>query len=175
MIGAGGVFAGTNPSYTHFELSHHIKTARVTFLISEPEILDNLLLAAKDNDVPTTKVWVFNTDGRPLPPGRQSWTDLLNYGEEDWVRFDDLDTCKNTTAARLFSSGTTGLPKAAVISHYNLIAQHELVFEVQKQPYEVRSPSVLNTTMRMPNHLHPDFAYCGGANVPCFCCALNTY
>ncbi|KMP03203.1 4-coumarate-CoA ligase 2 [Coccidioides immitis RMSCC 2394] len=137
VIGAGGVFAGTNPSYTQFELSHHIKTARVNFLISEPEILENVLLAAKDNNIPSSRVWVFNTNGRPLPPGCSSWTDLMNYGEEDWVRFNDLDTCKNTTAARLFSSGTTGLPKAAVISHYNLIAQHELVFGVISLPYEI--------------------------------------
>ncbi|KAK3066980.1 hypothetical protein LTS18_001372, partial [Coniosporium uncinatum] len=30
---------------------------------------------------------------------------------------------------RLFSSGTTGLPKAAITTHLNLIAQHELVYE----------------------------------------------
>ncbi|EEP79425.1 hypothetical protein UREG_04271 [Uncinocarpus reesii 1704] len=137
VIGAGGVFAGTNPAYTQFELAHHIKTARVSFVISEPEILENVLLAAKDNDVSSSRVWVFNTNGRPLPAGRRSWTDLLNHGEEDWVRFDDLETCKSTTAARLFSSGTTGLPKAAVISHYNLIAQHELLFEVAPVPYQI--------------------------------------
>ncbi|KAI1921808.1 hypothetical protein LOZ12_002127 [Ophidiomyces ophidiicola] len=137
VVGAGGVFAGTNPSYTQFELSHHIKTARVSFLISEPEILENALLAAQDNKLCPSKIWVFNTNGRPVPPGRNSWKDLLNYGEDNWVRFDDLEKCKTTTAARLFSSGTTGLPKAAVISHYNLIAQHELVFGVVKLPYEI--------------------------------------
>ncbi|KLJ05654.1 hypothetical protein EMPG_09366 [Blastomyces silverae] len=123
-VGAGGVFAGTNPGYTQFELAHHIKTAKVSFLISEPEILDNLVAAARDTNIPTSNIWVFNTKGRPVPPGHKSWTELLKHGEADWVRFDDSETCKNTTAARLFSSGTTGLPKAAVISHQNLIVQH---------------------------------------------------
>ncbi|THX36379.1 hypothetical protein D6D11_09447 [Aureobasidium pullulans] len=34
----------------------------------------------------------------------------------------------------LFSSGTTGLPKATQISHYNLVAQHVLVHENPQHP-----------------------------------------
>jgi 4-coumarate--CoA ligase len=45
------------------------------------------------------------------------------------VRFDDYETCANTCAMRLFTSGTSGLPKAATSSHLNFIAQHELLFE----------------------------------------------
>lgn len=67
----------------------------------------------------------------------RSWKELLNNGEEDWVRFDDLNTVRQTTAARLFSSGTTGLPKAVIITHYNLIAQHEIVLSVNSRPYPV--------------------------------------
>lgn len=137
-IGAGGVFAGTNPGYTQFELAHHIKTGKVSFLISEPEILDNLAAAARDNNIPASNIWIFNTQDRPLPPGHKSWTELLKHGEEDWVRFDDPETCQNTTAARLFSSGTTGLPKAAVISHQNLIGQHTVVNETRSVDYQVR-------------------------------------
>ena len=137
IVGAGGVFTGTNPSYTQFELSHHIKTAKAKFLISEPEILNNLLSAAEDNKVPRSNIWIFNTQGQSLPDGFRSWRELLTHGEADWVRFNDLETCKTTTAARLFSSGTTGLPKAAEISHRNLIAQHTLVYEAQPQPYQV--------------------------------------
>lgn len=66
----------------------------------------------------------------------------MHHGEEDWVRFNDLKTAEETTAARLFSSGTTGLPKACKISHYNLIAQHELVFEVHPRPYRVSCHSL---------------------------------
>ncbi|OAP55592.1 hypothetical protein AYL99_10565 [Fonsecaea erecta] len=58
--------------------------------------------------------------------------------KRDWIRFDDEQVSKRTTAARLFSSGTTGLPKAAALSHYNLIAQHTLVNETQPIPYEPR-------------------------------------
>ena len=44
---------------------------------------------------------------------------------------------KKTTAARLFSSGTTGLSKAGTLSHYDLIAQHCQINEWRPNPYDV--------------------------------------
>src|SRR5277367_4233246 len=48
IVAAGGIFAGTNPSYTHFELVHHIKTSRTKFFITEPEMLNSVLAAAQE-------------------------------------------------------------------------------------------------------------------------------
>ena len=95
------------------------------------------MAAAKECAIPQSNIWIFDVLGNPLPSGYKSWNELLTHGENDWVRFDDEETCKNTTAARLFSSGTTGLPKAAVLSHYNFIAQHTLVHEIAPTPWRV--------------------------------------
>lgn len=138
IIAAGGVFAGTNPSYTPFELVHHIKTAQTKFLLTEPEMMDQIKDAAKQSGIRDSKIFILNFLGQKIPAGFKPWTFLLEHGEKDWVRFDDEHTAKTTTAARLFSSGTTGLPKAAMLSHYNLIAQHTLVHEYVKKPYPVR-------------------------------------
>lgn len=72
-----------------------------------------------------------------LPGEFQSWRSLLEHGERDWVSFDKLERARDTTAMLLFSSGTTGLPKPAMLSHYNLVAQHTLVYEYQPRPYLV--------------------------------------
>ena len=129
IIGAGGVWAGTNPAYTEYEITHHLKTAKVKFLISEPEILPPLAKAAKACGIPSERTWIFHPQPQQqVTPGYASWTSLLTQGEEDWVRFDDLQTCRTTDAVRLFSSGTTGLPKAIRGTHRNFIAQHECVF-----------------------------------------------
>ncbi|OXV05486.1 hypothetical protein Egran_06746 [Elaphomyces granulatus] len=135
IIGAGGVYTGTNPAYTSFELQHHLKTAKTRFIISEPEVLGPVLVAIREANIPPGNIWIFDVLGQQLPPGIPSWKELLTHGEEDWLRFDNLKTAQETTAARLFSSGTTGLPKAVVISHRNLVAEHELVFEVNQRPY----------------------------------------
>lgn len=138
VIGAGGVATGSNPAYTRAELAHHIRTAKVNFLISEPEIMQNLSAAAEETGIPMSRIWVFDTTAaQRIPEGFRSWRTLLEHGEQDWIRFDDLATSENTTAARLFSSGTTGLPKAVMLSHLNLIAQHTLVFEAFPRSYDV--------------------------------------
>lgn len=137
IIGVGGVFTGTNPSYTAAELSHHIKVSNSKFLISEPDILQPLLAAAKENKVPKENIWIFDPIGQPIPSGHRSWRELLNSGEQDWVRFSDVETAKTKAAARLFSSGTTGLPKGADLTHYNFISQNELTTKANPRPYTV--------------------------------------
>ena len=140
IIAAGGVFAGTNPAYTQYELTHHFKTAAAKFVVTEPELLPAVLAAAKEYHIEQASIRIFNPINQAIPDGFSSWQTLMECGERDWVRFDDEKTSKSTTAARLFSSGTTGLPKAASLSHYNLIAQHTLVNETNRPPYEVRNP-----------------------------------
>ncbi|KAI9640872.1 hypothetical protein NHQ30_010713 [Ciborinia camelliae] len=76
-----------------------------------------------------SNIWIFDVLGQDIPDGFKSFKEPMNHGETDWVRFNNKKTCSETTATRLFSSGTTGLPKAAARSHYNLIAQHTLVYE----------------------------------------------
>lgn len=148
IVGAGGVFTGTNPSYTSFELEDAIKTARIEFLVVQPELLNNALVAAETCGIPQSRILVFDTSEQTVPEGLQSWRSLLETGEEDWVRFDDKGTSEITDAARLFSSGTTGKPKGICMSHYNLVAQHTLVMEHKPRPYEV---SLLTKPGRPPS------------------------
>ena len=138
IIGAGGIFTGTNPSSTSFELAHHMRASHTKFVITEPEMLEAVLAATKECKVAKSNILIFNVLDQAVPGGFSSWKTLLSQGEEDWVRFDDIETAKKTEAARLFSSGTTGLPKAAMISHHNLIAQHTLYWEDDKRDYSIK-------------------------------------
>lgn len=143
IIGAGCIYTGTNPSYTPAELDHAMRASGAKFLISEPELLPSLLAAAgkQGNLLPRSKIRVLDSTDEQrgkIPQGFSSWRELLQHGEEDWVSFDDEETSRNTTAMLCFSSGTTGLPKAAQISHFNLVAQHTLAFEYQRRPYAIR-------------------------------------
>ncbi|KAK3697266.1 hypothetical protein LTR37_017578 [Vermiconidia calcicola] len=122
LVAAGCVFSGVNPAYTPYELAHTLKIAKIK-----------------------SKIMMFNPNGEKAPSGFKQWNDLFQHGEEDWCRFDDLETSRTTSTARLFSSGTTGLPKATDLSHYNLIAQHTLVFETVPRLW--RTKSILNLPM----------------------------
>ncbi|KAF2728920.1 4-coumarate-CoA ligase-like protein [Polyplosphaeria fusca] len=150
ILAFGGVFAGSNPSHTPFELAHAFNTADVRALVVEPELLPNVLKAANQVGIPRERIFVFDHHATLSPEwspsenwgeglgsedkwgGVKSWRSLMVHGEGDWVRWDDEARSKDTTAARLFSSGTTGLPKAVEMTHYNFVAQHTMVVEHNK-------------------------------------------
>lgn len=63
------------------------------------------------------------------------FSDLLSHGQSDWVRLTDESMASNTPAAYYLTSGTTGLPKLATLSHYSLKHQHQSLYE--KVPHDV--------------------------------------
>ncbi|KAF2171043.1 hypothetical protein M409DRAFT_19016 [Zasmidium cellare ATCC 36951] len=131
IVGAGAVFVGTNPGYTDFELQHALKVSHAKLIITEDELVGTLLKAGRDVDISPSQVLLFaDQDQSPL----RSWRSLLQHGEQDWVSFDDENLSKSTTAFLMFSSGTTGLPKAAQVTHHNLIAQHTILYDNPRHP-----------------------------------------
>lgn len=148
IVAAGGVFTATNPAYTAREMEYHIKASNAQFIITEPEMLPTILEVANKSDINIKDIWIFHPlKDQKVPAGQKSWEELLTKGESDWVRFDDERLAREATAFRLFSSGTTGLPKAVDISHLNLMAQHVAVSEFKPKPYEVRNDESIFDTL----------------------------
>jgi 4-coumarate--CoA ligase len=139
-VGAGGIFSGTNPAYQLYEIRHHIRTAQVKFFIVEPELLAPILEATTLENIPRDRIFIFNARaGQVVPSGFRSWEWLLEQGEDDWVRITDLEELQSTQVARLNTSGTTGLPKTAMQSHYNATSWHTMMLEIGQVPWEVRN------------------------------------
>ncbi len=157
ILGAGGVYAGSNPSYQFFELDHLFKLAEPTFIITSQDLLPNVLAAASSSKIPPRDIFCLDvvslnvlgsTLSPPTPPrvsGDCIWrgdgatprnvAELLDYGEEDWLRMSNEEDARAAPAAYFTTSGTSGLPKAAIISHAALISHHKCIY--QDVPYQV--------------------------------------
>ena len=138
IIGAGACFVGANPAYTYLELRHLFSLSRVKLIIVEPDLLTNLLPAALDCGIPESSILTFASDGQQDCRGLQSWKSLLQHGEQHWVHFKDQSEAKGTVATLSLTSGTTGLPKAAALSHYAHVAQGVLLSNSKEKGYEVQ-------------------------------------
>ncbi|CAG5179422.1 uncharacterized protein ALTATR162_LOCUS9247 [Alternaria atra] len=141
IIGAGAIYTGTNPGYTRWEIEHALRSSGAKMVICDEEVLSNgMTVAAEACGLSTEQILTLDDTAiqdslQQLMDGHRSWRTLLTHGEADWQRFDDEKTSRETVAGLFFSSGTTGLPKLTKLSHYNLIAQHMLIFEANPRPY----------------------------------------
>lgn len=141
IIGAGGRFTGCNPAYTASELGHQIRLTRARFLITEPEVLSKVATAVESFALSPSSVFVLDNTDKEIPIHWNSIQDLFKHGETDWVKCQTVEEARHTTAALLLTSGTTGLPKAARISHYCFVMMNLTLNDSARKPYEVRCSS----------------------------------
>jgi len=110
---AGGIPTLLNPTYRQREVRYQLENSGAAFLITDGAILGDIALAGLPN-----LRRVYTT--RQPSSGAENFTDLLRPTTA--ILPAPSRSSKETIAALPYSSGTTGLPKGVMLSHYNLVA-----------------------------------------------------
>ncbi|MCZ6645072.1 MAG: 4-coumarate--CoA ligase family protein [SAR324 cluster bacterium] len=108
----GGTNTTVNPLYTVDELARQLKDCGAKYLITIELFLENAKQAAQQCGV--EKIFVFGEAEGAIP-----FAELLdNDGEPPQVTLN----LKEDLAVLPYSSGTTGIPKGVMLTHYNMVA-----------------------------------------------------
>ncbi|KAF5712498.1 4-coumarate ligase [Fusarium mundagurra] len=123
-ICAGGVFTGANPIYTTMELTRHLRTSEAKCIFTDLQRLDTVVQAANTVGLPKTSIVIVDQSCETRLCGYHGINDLLDV-VYSWEVIHDPEVLADKTAVLNFSSGTTGNPKACMITHRNLVANSE--------------------------------------------------
>jgi 4-coumarate--CoA ligase len=155
ILMAGGIFTGANPGYVARELAYQLKNADAKFLFCADGSLELGLEAAQSIGMGKERIFLFDDlvfEGiNTSRLGVRNWKTLIEpeaVGKSfKWYEPEDP---KDTICCLNYSSGTTGVPKGVMITHYNYVSNAKQFAHLQQlhpdEPEKTKKAYVLQPT-----------------------------
>jgi len=117
---AGAILVPMNPLFKESEVEYEANDAGVeTIIVSQPEYPN--VAAIKDKTNLKNIIVIEQNEKKPeTPKGTIGWSELMIKTSPDPPEYSF--NSKEDLAALVYTSGTTGLPKGTMLTHYNMVS-----------------------------------------------------
>lgn len=131
ILKAGGRVTAVSPLYTEHELEYQLNDCGAEFVIAYDSYLDkirNVKDRTRIRHVIITSIFDYTPDYHKNPPeiaGTTQFLTLVKNTKPDKKRLEEIAKNikpKKDVALYQYTGGTTGLPKGAMLTHFNLVA-----------------------------------------------------
>ena len=162
VLRAGGTVVCVNPLYTEAEIARQLEDAEARLLftmdlhlllpkavaLARRGLIDRILLCSMSAALPAPMGLLFRIFRRSEmagPPGDVPVTTLEELTANDGRLADPALDPEEDLAALQYTGGTTGIPKGAMLTHFNLVANREQViaWDPESEPGRERILGVL--------------------------------
>jgi malonyl-CoA/methylmalonyl-CoA synthetase len=113
---AGAVYLPLNSAYTTGEIRYFLSDAEPTVFVCRPEVAAEMNVLATEVGVPRVETLGLTGGGS-----------LMETARAETPEFEDVARTRDDLAAILYTSGTTGRSKGAMLSHGNLASNAEVL------------------------------------------------
>lgn len=118
VLSIGGIVSPMNPTYTTEELSFQLSNSSTKVIVAHFSAIETVKRVCIEIGLPQSRILVLGVAANSNH-GLAHWKTLKANVDDDIFRTPNISP-KSDIAALMFSSGTTGTPKAVMLTHYNL-------------------------------------------------------
>ncbi|OLN88136.1 putative acyl-coenzyme A synthetase [Colletotrichum chlorophyti] len=151
IIAAGGSVAASTPSSSASEVARQINLTESKMVICSPDLKELAAAGGTAAGLPEDRILYIGDDRDfQLFEAKSGKKVTIAEQELNWERVTDQETLENTVGCFIYSSGTTGIPKAVKVSHSNIIAQTMFICTPSIKYYETRPGMEFITLAHLP-------------------------